>query len=56
MQKKIIKLLLIVVLFFQIVYASEVNLTSEKYILYNLNDNEVLLSKDENERTNIASY
>ena len=55
MQKKIIKLLLIVVLFFQIVYASEVNLTSEKYILYNLNDNEVLLSKDENERTNIAS-
>ena len=61
MQKKINKILfgLIIFLqvFFQIVHADEINLNlnSEKYILYNMNENEVLLKKDENKKAYIAS-
>jgi len=55
MQKKISKILLSFFLFIEIIYASELKLSSEKYILYNMNDNEVILSKDENTKTSIAS-
>ena len=55
MLKKIISFLFIFFISFEFLYASEVNLTSEKYILYNMNDNEVILSQNENKRTSIAS-
>ena len=55
MRKKISKIILFFVFFIQVVYASELNLTSEKYVLYNMNDNMVLTSKDENVKTSIAS-
>lgn len=38
-----------------ILNASELELKSDKYILYNMNENKVLLSKDENKETYIAS-
>lgn len=37
------------------VNASETNLSSQRYILYNLNDNEIIDSKKEHERVSIAS-
>lgn len=55
MLKKIISFTLIFFLFASSVYANELNLNSEKYILYNLKDDEVLLEKDSNDQTNIAS-
>ena len=55
MQRKIIKIVLSILFFLDIVFGSEIDLTSEKYILYNLNDNEVLVSQDENTKTSIAS-
>ena len=63
MQRKINRILLNFVLFllcfFQMfyteIYAEELELNSEKYILYNMNDNEVILSKDENKKAYIAS-
>ena len=55
MLKKISKIIIFIALFFQVVYASELDLKSEKYILYNMNDNTILDSKDENTRTSIAS-
>ena len=43
------------ILLFDIVFASELDLTSERYILYNMNDNEVLMEKDANKEVSIAS-
>lgn len=37
------------------VYATELNLNSDKYILYNLDENTVLDKKDENKETSVAS-
>ncbi len=37
------------------VFAENLDLISDKYILYNLNDNKVLMQKDENEETQVAS-
>ena len=54
MVKKIISIILLFFLFIVKVYGS-VNLTSDKYILYNLSDNMVLLEKDSHEETQIAS-
>ena len=55
MQRKLISILLVFLSFISIVCASEVNLKSEKFILYNMNDSTVLMSQDENTRTSIAS-
>jgi len=60
MQKslRIISAFLIVLLCFVRVNASEdinLDLKSEKYILYNLKDDSVLLAKDENNETSVAS-
>ena len=55
MQKNISKILIFFLLFFDIIFASEIDLVSEKYILYNLNDDTVLTLKDEKEQTSIAS-
>ena len=55
MLKKIINVFLILFFSVIIIYADEVELTSDKYILYNLNDNKVLLEKDSHKETQIAS-
>ena len=55
MVKKIVSIFLFFFLSFIIINADEVELTSEKYILYNLNDNKVLLEKDSHDETQIAS-
>ena len=55
MLKKVSKIFLFLFLLFDIVYATELDLFSDKYILYNLNENEVLMEKDANVKTDIAS-
>lgn len=55
MEKNLIKVVLIIFLFFSVVNASEVKLNSKRYILYNLNDNEIIDAKGEHEHSNIAS-
>lgn len=55
MKKKIISIILLFLTTLNIINASEIDLVSEKYILYNMNDNEVLLSQNENVKTSIAS-
>ena len=55
MLKKMSSIILTLILLFDIVYASEVDLESERFILYNLNDNQVLMSEKENEEVSIAS-
>jgi D-alanyl-D-alanine carboxypeptidase (penicillin-binding protein 5/6) len=55
MLKRISKIFLFLFLLFDIIYAQELDLFSEKYILYNLNENEVLMEKDANVQTDIAS-
>ena len=55
MEKKIIKIIFFLVLFFDFVSASTIKLDSEKYILYNMNDNRILMKQDENVKTDIAS-
>ena len=55
MQKKLFSFIILFFLFTTNVFASQLNLESEKYILYNLKDNEVLLEKDSHVETNIAS-
>ncbi len=55
---KISSIILIIFLCFIRVHAAEMpnlNLKSEKYILYNLKDDSVLFSKDENNETSVAS-
>ena len=51
----IISFTVIFILFCSTIFASEVELISEKYILYNLNDNKILMSKNENVKTQVAS-
>ena len=53
--QRVIKILMLFILLFDIVFASELDLTSERYILYNMNDNEVLMEKDANKEVSIAS-
>ena len=53
--QRINKILLAFILLFDIVFASELKLTSERYILYNMNDNEVLMEKDADKEVSIAS-
>ncbi len=55
MENKTIKILLAVVVFFEVVCASEVDLVSERYILYNMNDNSILLQKGSHDEVSIAS-
>ena len=55
MAKKIISTIIVIFLFVVNVNASEVDLKSDKYILYNMNDTSILMEKNANERTNIAS-
>ena len=55
MVNKTIKVLLVIVVFIEVVYASELNLNSKRYILYNMNDNVILDSKDEHDEVSIAS-
>lgn len=52
--KKIL-ILIVMFLFVNKIYAEELSLISEKYIMYNLNDNKVILKKEENVKTQIAS-
>lgn len=51
----IISLTMIFLIFLPTISAKELELISDKYILYNLNDNKVLMKKDENTKTQIAS-
>ncbi len=55
MQNKIFKVLFILILFFDVVYAKEVDLVSEKYIIYNMNDNEIIDENNSHDETSIAS-
>ena len=55
MLKRISKIFLFLFLLFDIIYATELDLFSDKYILYNLNENEVLMEEDANIKTDIAS-
>lgn len=55
MQKRISKILLFFFLLFDIIYAKDLDLFSDKYILYNLSENQIMMKKDENVKTNIAS-
>lgn len=55
MVKKIISSFFFFFLFTTCIIASEINISSDKYILYNLNDNSILIEKDSNDRTQIAS-
>jgi len=54
---KIFSLFIILFLFMGIVKAEEINLDlkSERYILYNLNDDKVILAKNENDEVSVAS-
>ena len=55
MQKRINKIILSILLLFDIVYASETSLKSKNYILYNMNDNTIIDEKNPNKEVNIAS-
>lgn len=55
MVKNIYKILIFFFLFVVSINAKELELDSEKYILYNLNDNKVLLEKNSDDKTQIAS-
>ena len=55
MGKRIIKILFLFFLLFDVVYANSLDLVSEKYILYNLTENKVMMEKDSNVKTDIAS-
>ena len=57
-KKKYVIFAIILTFFFLLnknVFASELNLNSEKYVLYNLNENIILDKKDENKETSVAS-
>lgn len=55
MEKRISKIILVFLLLFDIVFASEVKLNSKNYILYNMNDDIILDEKDSHKEVNIAS-
>lgn len=55
MAKKIISFILFFFLFIVSINADELNLISDKYILYNMNDHNVLIEHNSDEKTQIAS-
>ena len=55
MEKKINKIFVFLFLLLFTFKISALELNSEKYILYNLNENKVLLEKDSHVQTDIAS-
>lgn len=55
MGKRINKILFLCFLLIDVVYASSLDLVSEKYYLYNLTEEKVMLEKDANVKTDIAS-
>ena len=55
MAKKIISFILFFFLFIVSINADELNLSSDKYILYNMNDDNVLMEHNSDEKTQIAS-
>mgnify|MGYP004529973873 CR=1 FL=1 len=55
MAKKIISFILFFFLFIVSINADELNLSSDKYILYNMNDDNVLIEHNSDEKTQIAS-
>ena len=55
MAKKIISFILFFFLFIVSINADELNLDSDKYILYNMNDDNVLIEHNSDEKTQIAS-
>lgn len=55
MAKKIISFILFFFLFIVSINADELNLSSDKYILYNMNDHNVLIEHNSDEKTQIAS-
>lgn len=55
MVKKIISVIFLFFLFIVPIYADELSIDSDKYILYNLNDNSVIIEHNSNEKTQIAS-
>ncbi len=55
MQNKIIKALFIIILLFDVVFAKEVDLKSERYIIYNLNDNQIIDENNSHDEVSIAS-
>ncbi len=55
MEKRIFKIVLCIFMLFEIVFASETNLSSKNYILYNMNDNTIIDEKDSHKEANIAS-
>ena len=55
MAKKIISFILFFFLFIVLINADELNLSSDKYILYNMNDDNVLMEHNSDEKTQIAS-
>lgn len=55
MLKKIISILFLFFLFFIKLNASTINISSDKYILYNLTDDNILLEKKSHEKAQIAS-
>ena len=55
MIKKLNKIILVILLLFDMVFASEVDLSSKNYILYNMNDNTIIDSKNPHKEANIAS-
>ena len=55
MEKRVSKFILVILLMFDIVFASETTLNSKNYILYNMNDNTIIDEKDSHKEVNIAS-
>ena len=55
MAKKIISFILFFFLFIVSINADELNLSSDKYILYNMNDDNVLMEHNSDKKTQIAS-
>jgi len=55
MKNKIICVLFSFFFLFTTLYASDINIDSDKYILYNINNDSILLDKDSHEETYIAS-
>ena len=55
MQNKILLVVLLFLCFINVVYAKELDLGSEKYIIYNMNDNRILDENNSHDETSIAS-
>ena len=55
MERKLLKIFLFFILSFDIVFASEVDLNSQRFIMYNLNDENIIDEKDSHDEVSIAS-